>query len=598
MIEISQLKDFSYYAPNLLKVKTEKRQIAPLQLNVVQQKLHRVWEWQLRTEGMVRINVLKARREGISTYVEGRLFHQTTTIPNTGSYIVTHDKLSLSKIFNMSKLFYDKLPSDFRPMKRYSNKTELVFENPNEKARLINPGLLSSIEVFSANTITATRSGGYAFGHNSEVAFWDNAEALITSAVPAIMDLAGTVIVNETTGNGRSGYFYEQWQKSKKSLKASRKLSKFFPVFFSWLIFPDYQTPFRNENEKKIFIATMDEEEKYILQKFKASFDQLNWRRGKILDFNGDVEKFHQEYPCDDEEAFIAKGVPYFAKKKLLEFRNRCVEPIERGDIGSEGFIPNEDGQLMIWERPIRDFDYVIGADVAEGIEGEDYSTMEVLKVSKTGPVVEQVAEWKGWIDAVQFALKLVEVAKWYNEALISPETGPSIGYTTLNEIKQSYWNIYRWQYFDRFKHYETERLGWQTNQATKPLLCSYTAACITLDVLIIRSQPLIDEMLNFVRNTTNSAEADWNCHDDLVMAYMIGLYTLAHTYQSGSLLQQLGKFKDAPLTTDSDSRDINKVIEQMKKNDPTKRDMELARGEVFEDEMMVGSDDKSWLNY
>jgi len=602
LIDITRLKYFDYYAPNLLKIKTERRQVVPFIFNPIQQKLHKVWEWQLRTTGMVRIDILKARREGLSTYVEGRLFHQTVTIPNTGAFIITHDKPSLSKIFDMSKLFWKELPPAFRPMKKYSNKTELVFENPNEKAGFINPGLRSAIEVFSANTVTASRSGGYAIGHNSEVAFWENAEILITSTVPSIQDLPGTIIVNETTGNGRSGYFYEHWQKAKLSLKSQRKLSKFYPIFFSWLEFPDYLTPFQNVNDRLTFIATMDEEEKYIQQKFKATLEQLNWRRGKILDFCSIVEtdateKFHQEYPCDDEEAFIAKGTPYFSKKKLLELRNRCSEPKERGDISGVGFVENEDGPLSIWERPVKEFEYVIPADVGEGLEGGDPSTIQVLKVPKTNPLIEQVAEWKGWIDPVQFGGKLVEMAKWYNDAMIVPETN-NHGFTTLNEIKQIYWNIYRWQYFDRYKHYETEKLGWQTSIATKPLLCSYTASCLNADILIIHSQSLIDEMLSFVRNLTNSGEADYNCHDDLVMAYMIGVFTLAHTHQSGSLLQQLGKFQEEQIQELSSQENIDKVIERMKRNDPTKRDMDLISGRVFDDDGMVESGDRSWLNY
>src|SRR3972149_981223 len=156
-IDLSQISDFRYYAENLLKIKTEKRQIIPFKFNIEQERLHKIWEWQLKTLGMVRLIILKDRRIGCSTYVDARQFHQTTTIPNTGGYIVTHDKPSLGKIFGMAKLFYDELPKAFRPMKRYSNKTELVFENPNTKSRFSNPGLRSFMEVFSANTGTASR---------------------------------------------------------------------------------------------------------------------------------------------------------------------------------------------------------------------------------------------------------------------------------------------------------------------------------------------------------------------------------------------------------------------------------------------------------
>jgi ASC-1-like (ASCH) protein len=35
----------------------------------------------------------------------------------------------------MSKLFYDMLPVDVKPMRRYDNKKQMVFENPDQKAR-------------------------------------------------------------------------------------------------------------------------------------------------------------------------------------------------------------------------------------------------------------------------------------------------------------------------------------------------------------------------------------------------------------------------------------------------------------------------------
>ena len=118
------------------------------------------------------------------------------------------------------------------------------------------------------------------------------------------------------------------------------------------------------------------------------------------------------------------------------------------------------------------------------------------------------------------------------------------------------------------------------------------------MDTLIIRSQALIDEMLTFVRNTTNSGEADFNCHDDLVMAFLIGVFTLAHTHQSGSLLQQLGRFQEEQLEVLSSQESMEKTIERMKRNDPTKRDMDLASGSLYDTDGMVESGDRSWLNY
>ena len=583
-IDLSQIKDFKYYAEHLLKIKTEKRQVVPLIFNTEQERLHKIWEYQLKTMGMVRLIVLKDRRIGISTYIEGRLFHQTVTIPLTSSYIVTHDKPSLQKIFAMSKLYYDELPKTFRPMKRYSNKTELVFENPNEKARFYEPGLRSSIEVFSANTGTASRSGGYSIAHFSEVAFYENAEDLITSTVPSIQDLPGTIKVYESTGNGRSGFFYEQWRKAKKSLQLQRKLSNFFPVFFGWLTFPEYTKPFLKEQDQIDLLGTLDEEEVYLQRKFKATPEQLNWRRSKILDFDGDVDKFHQEYPADDEEAFISRGIPYFSKQRLLHLLTCCKPPLQIGDVGLMGFEPDENGYMKVWEPPLQGEDYILAADVGEGVEHGDPSTIEVLKLPKGEPRITQVAEWKGLIDPVMFAGKLKSVCEWYNDGMAVPEVGRGPGLTTLSELKNIYWNIYQWQFLDRYKHFQSVKLGWETNISTKPIICTYASACLNADILEIYSEDLVEEMLSFVRNTNGSAEADYNCHDDLVMAYIIGVFAVSRSSQAGSLLQQMGKSLDKSST----------MIDKTKpKYDPSKHDMAW-----MEDEDLVESGDRSWLNY
>ena len=585
-IDDSRLKDFSYYAPSLLKIKTKNRQIIPFNFNVEQEKLHKTWEWQLSTMGMVRLIILKDRQIGCSTYVEGRLFHQAVTVPNTGAYIITHDKPSLAKIFGMSKLFWEALPPTYRPMKRYNNGTILTFENPNEKDRFTNPGLRSLIEVFSANTGTASRSGGYSVGHFSEVAFYDNAETLITSTVPSIEDLPGSIKVYESTGNGRSGFFYEQWKKAKKSLTSTRKLSNFYPLFFGWLTFPEYSKPFVTEKERKDFISTMDEEERYILKKFRCPLEKLNWRRSKIMDFDDDIEKFHQEYPLDDEEAFVSKGTPYFSKRKLLELLVRCRPPLKVGEIGEFGFSENEDGCLKIWEPPIKGEDYILAADAGEGGEGGDPSTIQVLRAPRgDSPIIKQVAEWKGLIDPIMFAGKIASLGFYYNEGMAVPEVKHP-GLSTLSELMKIYWNIYQWEYIDRFKQSQSVKLGFETNISTKPIICSYLATCITADILEINSEELVTEMLSFVRNSNNSGEADYNCHDDLVMAYMIGVFCVGKSYQVGSLLQKLGMFQE-------------KKVADFEKDSPKKRvssvDHDLFLPESYD---TVGEGDRSWLNY
>ena len=331
-IDVTRLNDFTYYAPHLLRVKTKppSPQIVPFQFWPEQQALNNLFESELRERGYVRVNVLKSRRVGMSTLTEGRIFHAVHTTPNTHAFIVAHDKDGLNTIFDMSKLFYECLPPRFKPLKRYSSKKELVFENPNDKTRFIEPGLRSKIEVFSANKVTASRSGGYSYAHFSEVAFYQQAEELLTAVIPSIPDVPGTMIVRESTANGRGDFFHNEW------LLAKEGESNYKNIFFSWLGFKEYRAPTLPDKQARQLLSTLDDEEKVLRKKYKATPEQLWWRRSKLLDYHGDVDKFHQEYPTTDTEAFIASGSPYFSRQRIREYMTKVVEPDFTGDIDAK----------------------------------------------------------------------------------------------------------------------------------------------------------------------------------------------------------------------------------------------------------------------
>lgn len=546
-INLSRVRhDFPYYASKLLKVKQQEpfEAIVSFNLNPIQQKLNQLWEYLLKTQGFVRLIILKARRHGISTYIEGRLFHKATMNEHTNVFIIADDMDHTSTIFEMSRLFYEMLPPELRPMKRYNAKGKhLIFENPSDKARLIEPGLRSRIEVFPAKRVAASRSGGYTGAHLSEVAFFTAAESLIAAIRPSLPTTSpGTVYVLESTANGRGDYFHAEWKRAKN------KKSNFYPVFFSWLDH-SYYTMSVSDGMRKELTNTLDEEELGLIAKHKATLGQLLWRREMIKDLVGDVELFHQEFPSNDVEAFIASGQCYFNRNKLRVMLDKTSPPIFKGDIGEvEGVIrltPNEEGPLWIWEMPISKRDYVIGIDTCAGAENRnadeeegDMAAMEVIKVPVGTYMVEQVAEYMKPIGPVPLAHKAVLLGRLYNEGMLSPEIDKH-GLTLLNEIKEVYFNIYRWQYFDRFGKYHTNKLGWDTNVTTKPLLCDYAAACIDSEVLVIRSERLIDQMFSFIR-LGNSGEADNNQWDDLVMSYMIALFTLVRSFDVEALLKML----------------------------------------------------------
>lgn len=568
--------DYNYYATNLLRIKTINSEIKPLSFNAPQDRLHMLLERLHAEQRLMRVIVLKARREGISTYSEGRIFWRSHFNENTDSVVIAHEKDSGNNIFNMCKLFYEELPVQFRPMVRYSSKKELAFENPDPKDRVRNPGLRSSIEVVTAGKKNVARGAGYHNLHASELASWQFAEDVIPALVPTIPKTEQSLIIYESTAKGVGNFFHKEW------LRAKEGDSNFAPFFLAWFDLPEYTQAFRNVQERVLFEETLNEEERELKAKHALTLEQLNWRRTTIHDLLNDVELFRQEYPSTDTEAFIVSGVPVFNRKRLRIMATKCSAPVFCGNITRQGLVPEQYGDLRVWRGPEKGATYVMGVDVADGGEGGDYSCVEVWKVLPSPYIAEQVAEWHGHIDPVNLAWQAEFLGRFYNNALAAVETNAH-GLVTQQELYRTYWNIYQATYLDRYDNKLTKKLGWETTMRTKQLLVGFMSHCISDLTLVVHGEDLVREMMTFIRDASGSANASSNGHDDRVMAAMIGVFTLHQSIDAD------GTFETASSTADPAARIIQPP--------PNYIDPEFAFWQKFGHPTKADAED-CWLNY
>ena len=535
------ITDFPYYASQLLHIKTTRAQLIPLVLWEPQRRLHRLLEGMRRAGRLQRVVVLKARREGISTYAEARIFHASHMNENTESVIIAHEKESGDKIFSMCKLFYDCLPHQLRPMTKYHSKKEIVFENPDPKTRYKNPGLKSSIEVLTAGKKNVARGAGYHNLHASELGSWQFPQDVIPALVPTIPKTPQSLIVYESTAKGVGNFFHTEW------LRAEAGESNFAPFFLAWFDLPEYTHEFENPKARDVFVETLNDEEKELRRVHSLTLEQLYWRRITIADLSGDVELFRQEMPATPEEAFIVSGVPIFDRRRLRTMAIACKKkefgtPRFQGHTTSRGLVPDEFGELKMWAPALRGATYVMGVDVADGGEDGDYSCVEVFRALKAPYVAEQVAEWHGHLDPYNFAHVVERLGRMYNEALAAIETNAH-GLATQQELQKTYWNLYQASHLDRYDSKLTTKLGWETSVRTKKLLISFATHCISDLNIVIRSSALVRECMTFVRDKNDSASAKGSGYDDRVMAMMIGLFAL----------QQQNEPEGAPIETVSD---------------------------------------------
>jgi|SRR5882724_447925 len=313
LIEI--VRDFTKFAPDCLVIRTKSGSVAPLKLNRAQIYAHEKLEKQKKDTGRVRALILKGRQQGLSTYIQARLFHQVITRLGTKAYILTHEAEATKNLFEMTQRYYDKLPRGLAPIADKSNQRELQF-------RKIDCGY----SVGTAGNKGAGRSQTIQLFHGSEVAFWPNAEEHARGVLQAISNEPGTEILLESTANGIGNYYHNMWK------AAESRASEYIAIFIPWY----WQSEYTASAEG--FSPT--EEETF----FKSIYGidgltdrHLAWRRLKIAEFSNDhdigLESFKQEFPFSATEAFLNPIANVFinskhvhkARKQRLESESKIV---------------------------------------------------------------------------------------------------------------------------------------------------------------------------------------------------------------------------------------------------------------------------------
>lgn len=288
---LQKLKDdFKHYAAKVLKVRSKSGAIEPLILNKAQLYVHQKLEEQRGRTGKVRALILKARQQGMSTYIGARFFHRVTHSFGCQAFILAHSLEATNNLYQMAKRFYEHTPPI--PILKHpvakSNAKELVFG-----------GLDSGYKLGTAENRKVGRSATIQLLHWSETAFSSNTIDHTTGILQAVPNAVGTEVILESTANGVGNFFHQQWQ------DAEAGMGEYIAIFIPWYWQDEYK-----EAITDALVLTSQEEE--LIEHYGLTLEQLNWRRTKIvqLSVNGqDGDKaFRQEYPSCATEAFILTG--------------------------------------------------------------------------------------------------------------------------------------------------------------------------------------------------------------------------------------------------------------------------------------------------
>ena len=522
-------------------------ELIPFKLNEVQSIMHSMMGRQLEEHNHVRMIVLKARRFGISTYVQGRYFRHAAMNHNKVVQITTHSKAATDVMFAMTRTMEQNLPIEVKPQLKYSGRRDLHWGSEEG-------GLNSS---YSLSTVGGreVRGSKIDYLHCSEVASWTaGGEDYLLGLLNCVVQGFETEAVIESTAQGVGGVFHDMYW------DAAEGNSGWESVFFPWYIYSYYRKPFNSEEEKEKFKSELGQDKRYggeaeqallgisceydvgdDTKKFTLDLENLHWRRQCIkTQCQNDLRKFHQEFPTTAREAFVTTGRGVFdmevlGKLVLESQRIQRERPAEGFHIpvqawkerGGEKYIIEamDEGGLQVWERPVPNREYRIGADVSEGIDvgrDTDWSVAVVL----SGESMDEVAMLRVKIDPDLFAWQLASLGKWYNNAKLLVERN-NHGLVTLKFLSDVhlYPDIYSEKILDERSSRSARKLGFHTTVKSKPLIIDYLKELIREDEIDIKSPKVLDELQTFVNFPNGRMAAQSGSHDDCVMALAIACF-------------------------------------------------------------------------
>lgn len=550
------------------RIKYKEGGTGPFILNYAQCRLLAEME-EMRMAGRpIRIILLKARQWGGSTLVQLYMaWIQLFVREQWYSVIVAQTKDTAKRIKAMYKKVLDDFPGIVLKVDR------LVF-SPYEKSSSDSIITDASGKVVRDNVVTtasyenfeSTRGMDYAMAHFSEVAYWrttpgKSAEGVITNIDSNILEEEYTIEVSESTARGMSGYFYDAYQMAKKG-KSSRK-AVFIPFFF---IRHDMKA-FATAKERHEFAARLiggknddtvpdkaHECGRYLYELWLkgATLEHINWYILKRESFH-DHAQMASEAPSDDVECFKFSGNRVFSIKVVEDLREKyALPPVFKGDIASDGNTVRltriDNGQLWIWKHPDRlpmKNRYMVIVDVGGRSEGSDYSVITVIDRIATrfkGGKPEVVARWRGHLRYDYMAYKAVNIARYYDNALLVFESNTfdkkkaeSTEFVEqgdhirgiLNRISDQYKNLYMRPSTDPedIRKGIYTKIGFQTNVKTKQDMVDNFIVMFEDDNFIDHDERFYAEAAIYEQRPDGSYGniPGRDNHDDILMTDMIG---------------------------------------------------------------------------
>lgn len=477
---------------NLYKIRTKDRGIITFKLNSEQRLIAR----DIAGQSPIRHVSLKTRQVGISTFWLIYWLDDTIFSPGTITGVLSHERNSLGVLWNIIRIAHANMPSNIRPELDTDSKTKLGFKGRNS-------------EMFVSLDIQSTALHNL---HISEWALCENQKVWATLGATS----KHTNISGESRGNGMGNDFYLTYT------GAQDGSNEFKYRFFPWFMHSEYRIPLGDLPQ---FIPDKNE------TALRLNQEQIHYRRLMRSKLKND---FQVHYPECEEDAWAQSGSSFFDSRKI------GVLAKEARQINIE-FPPSEvTDRYTVWEKPVKGHVYAIGADVAEGLDG-DYSAFKVLCLTCR----QEAMAYRDHVGVDTFYKDLNQYGLAYNRALLAVERN-NHGHAVILGLRETskYPNLFADRepdprlFGDLSKPPKEKRYGWLTTAANKVAICDALKIALEGDSeedentfrpdYTVRDLTLLSECLTFQRDGVKLSAATGK-HDDAVMASAIAYQMFLH---------------------------------------------------------------------